>query len=117
MIAAQGAPSGEGTTADGATSATADAVVEVTVTIPDQKALGSLEAAPVDVDFVSSKRENVLAVPVVALLALPQGGYGIEIVDGAKTRILPVKTGMFAAGQVEVSGKGIAEGVRVGVPK
>ena len=33
------------------------------------------------------------------------------------TRIVPVKTGMFAAGQVEVSGKGISEGVRVGVPK
>jgi peptidoglycan hydrolase-like protein with peptidoglycan-binding domain len=116
-ITAQGAPPGEGTTADAATSATADAVVEVTVTIRDQKALGSLDAAPVDVDFVSSKRENVLAVPVVALLALPQGGYGVEVVGGARTRIVPVKTGMFAGGQVEVSGKGIAEGARVGVPK
>jgi hypothetical protein len=89
----------------------------VTVTIPDQKALGSVDAAPVDVNFVSSKRENVLAVPVVALLALPQGGFGVEIVDGSETRIVAVKTRMFAAGQVEVSGKGIAEGVRVGVPK
>jgi peptidoglycan hydrolase-like protein with peptidoglycan-binding domain len=117
MIAARGAASGEGTTADGATSATADAAVEVMVTIPDQKALGSVDAAPVDVDFVSSTRENVLAVPVVALLALPQGGFGVEIVDSSETRIVAVKTGMFAAGQVEVSGRGIAEGVRVGVPK
>jgi hypothetical protein len=89
----------------------------VTVTIANQKALGSLDGAPVDIDFVSSKRKDVLAVPVVALLALPQGGFGVEAVQAAKTRIVPVRVGMFAAGQVEVSGNGIAEGVRVGVPK
>jgi peptidoglycan hydrolase-like protein with peptidoglycan-binding domain len=116
-ITGQGAPAGEGTTAESAASATADAVVEVTVRIANQKALGSVDAAPVDVEFVSSKRENVLAVPVVALLALPQGGFGVEIVDGPETRVVAVKTGMFAAGEVEVSGKGLAEGVRVGVPK
>jgi hypothetical protein len=59
----------------------------------------------------------VLAVPVVALLALPKGGFGGEVVDGATTRIVPVRTGMFAAGRVEVRGKGIADGARVGVPK
>jgi ABC-type glutathione transport system ATPase component len=49
----------------------------------------------------------VLAVPVVALLALPKGGFGVEVVDGARTRIVPVRTGMFAAGQVEVSGRAL----------
>lgn len=116
-ITAQAAAPGEDTTPESTNATTADAVVEVTVTIPDQRALGALDAAPVDVDFVSGKREDVLAVPVVALLALPKGGFGIEVVDGASTRIVPVRTGMFAAGQVEVSGKGIAAGVRVGVPK
>jgi peptidoglycan hydrolase-like protein with peptidoglycan-binding domain len=116
-ITAQGAAPGEGTTPESTNAPTAEAVFEVTVTIRDQKGLGALDAAPVDVDFVSSKRERVLAVPVVALLALPKGGFGVEVVDGARTRIVPVRTGMFAAGQVEVSGKGIAAGVRVGVPK
>ncbi len=116
-ITAQGAGPGEGTSPESTNAATTDAVFEVTVTIPDQKALGPLDAAPVDVDFVSSKRKGVLAVPVTALLALPHGGFGVEVVDGARTRIVPVQTGMFAAGQVEVSGKGIAAGVRVGVPK
>jgi peptidoglycan hydrolase-like protein with peptidoglycan-binding domain len=116
-ITTQGAAPEEGAAPQSTNAATADAVVEVTVAIANQKALGSLDAAPVDVDFVSSKREGVLAVPVVALLALPKGGFGVEVVDGAKTRIVPVKTGMFAAGQVEVSGKGIAAGMRVGVPK
>jgi len=59
----------------------------------------------------------VLAVPVAALLALPEGGFGVEIVEGNTTRIVAVKTGMFAAGRVEVSGEGIAEGMKVGVPK
>jgi multidrug efflux pump subunit AcrA (membrane-fusion protein) len=89
----------------------------VTATIADQKKLGSLDGAPVDVDFVSQEREDVLAVPVAALLALPKGGYGVQIVQGGATRIVAVKTGMFAAGRVEISGDGIAEGLTVGMPK
>jgi peptidoglycan hydrolase-like protein with peptidoglycan-binding domain len=91
--------------------------VEVTVSIADQEALGSLIAAPVDVDFVSQERADVLAVPVAALLALAEGGYGVEIVDGDNTYIVPIRTGMFAAGRVEISGDAIAEGVRVGVAR
>ena len=118
VITAQGATVDEGSTPEGTSSAAAaDPRVEVTVTIADQEALGALDAAPVDVDFVSSKREGVLAVRVVALLALPEGGFGVQVVDGATTRIVAVKTGMFAGGQVEISGQGIAEGVTVGVPK
>jgi peptidoglycan hydrolase-like protein with peptidoglycan-binding domain len=107
----------EGAVAGGAASSTAEARFDVTVTISDQGALGSLDASPVDVDFVSEERSEVLAVPVAALLALPAGGYGVEVVDGEATRVVPVETGMFAAGLVEVSGNGIAEGMRVGVPK
>jgi len=91
--------------------------VEVTVTIADQAALGTLAAAPVDVDFVSATRADVLTVPVAALLALVEGGYGVEIVEGDTSRIVAVKTGMFADGQVEVSGEAIAEGLRVGAPR
>ncbi|CAN5618590.1 peptidoglycan-binding protein [soil metagenome] len=90
---------------------------EVSVTIADQAALGRLAAAPVEVDFVSATREDVLAVPVAALLALAEGGYGVEIVEGNTSRIVAVKTGMFADGRVEVSGKAIAEGMLVGMPR
>ena len=89
----------------------------VTVTIADQAALGALAAAPVDVDFVSAMRADVLAVPVAALLALAEGSYGVELVEGNSTRIVAVKIGMFADGQVEVSGEAIAEGMLVGVPR
>ncbi len=104
--------------APGATSpAAADARIQVTVTIADQRKLGSLDGAPVDVDFVSQERKGVLAVPVAALLALPEGGYGVQVVEGGATHVVAVRTGMFAAGRVEVSGAGVAEGVTVGVPR
>ena len=99
-----------------AQSAASEARIGVTVTLAGQNGLGSLDAAPVDVDLVSDEREDVLTAPVAALLALTQGGFGVEIVDGQTTRIVAVKTGLFAAGRVEVSGEGIAEGVLVGVP-
>jgi membrane fusion protein, multidrug efflux system len=112
-----GATSDQGDSSGDANPAASDASIEVTVKVPDQRALGLLQAAPVDVDFVSAERNNVLAVPVAALLALPAGGFGVQVVAGDRTRIVPVKTGLFAAGRVEVSGRGIAEGVTVGIPK
>jgi peptidoglycan hydrolase-like protein with peptidoglycan-binding domain len=109
----QGQP---GDSAQQAGSAASDARIAVTVDIRDQRALGTLQAAPVDVEFVSQKRAGVLAVPVAALLALPEGGYGVEIVEGSTTRIVPVKTGLFAGGRVEISGGRIAAGMNVGMP-
>lgn len=91
----------------------ADAVIE----IPDQARLGTLEAASVDVEFVIGRREDVLAVPIAALLALPEGGFGVEIVERNASRIVPVDTGLFARGSVEISGADIAEGVTVGIPR
>jgi peptidoglycan hydrolase-like protein with peptidoglycan-binding domain len=90
--------------------------LEVTVTVTDAKALAGLDAASADVDFTASERKNVLTVPVAALLALAEGGYGIQIVDGDTTRIVAVQTGLFASGRVEVSGADITEGITVGVP-
>jgi hypothetical protein len=113
----EGATPDQGAASDGTNSAASGAGIEVTVTIADQRALGALDAAPVDVDFISNKRADVLAVPVSALLALPKGGFGVQVVDAEGTRIVPVKTGMFAAGQVEISGQGVTEGAPVGVPK
>jgi multidrug efflux system membrane fusion protein len=110
------APQPRNETPASTSSASADVRIAVTVAIADQGALGRLDAAPVDVGFVSDTRADVLAVPVTALLALPQGGYGVEIVDGRTTRIAPVTTGLFAAGRVEINGDGIQEGMQVGVP-
>jgi hypothetical protein len=98
---------------DGKTTTTIAVVLE----LADPSAAGKLDAAPVDVDLVSATRENVLAVPVAALVALTQGGFGVQAIEGTKVSYLPVKTGMFAGGKVEISGSGISEGVVVGVPR
>ena len=91
-------------------------VVEVTITVDEAKAVAGLDQATVDVGFTASQRENVLTVPVAALLALAEGGYGVQVVEGAATRIVAVGTGMFATGRVEITGDGIAEGMTVGMP-
>jgi hypothetical protein len=98
------------------TAAEDKTTVEVTVSVADQKALGTLDQAPVDVILESDKRENVLTVPLNALVALAEGGYGLQVVEGDTTRYIAVDTGMFAGGKVEVSGGGVAEGMVVGVP-
>jgi peptidoglycan hydrolase-like protein with peptidoglycan-binding domain len=93
-----------------------DGTIEVTIAIADQTVLDDLQIASVDVELVSASREDVLSVPVAALLARPEGGFAVEIVNGADSTVSPVKTGLFAAGRVEISGDGLIEGMWVGVP-
>jgi peptidoglycan hydrolase-like protein with peptidoglycan-binding domain len=98
-------------------SVVADGAIEVTIAVADQAALGTLEVASVDVEFVSDGRDDVLSVPVAALLARPEGGFAVELVAEGASALVPVDTGLFAAGRVEVAGEGIAAGMRVGVPR
>jgi membrane fusion protein, multidrug efflux system len=91
--------------------------VQVTISISRQDAIpAGLTNAAVDVGFTASERANVLTVPVLALLALTEGGYGVQVIEGTTTRILRVETGLFADGRVEVSGQGLVEGMTVGMP-
>jgi multidrug efflux system membrane fusion protein len=98
---------------------TGEATIDVTVVL-DAKALdaakGAIDQSPVTVNFTADQRKNVLTVPVAALLALREGGYGVQVVSGGTTKIVAVQVGLFADGDVEVSGDGVAEGMRVGVP-
>jgi len=81
-----------------------DAQTKIVVTIGFSSAPKAMDASGVTASFVASERPNVLTVPVAALLALAEGGYGVQVVDGATTRIVAVETGLFADGKVEVSG-------------
>lgn len=90
------------------------ATVPVTVTVQDQAGLGRLESGPVTVEYVGREAEDVLAVPVAALVALAGGGYGLQTADG---RYVPVKTGLFADGDVQVSGPAVRAGMKVRVPQ
>ncbi|MGW6198691.1 peptidoglycan-binding protein [Kribbella sp. NPDC055110] len=91
--------------------------VEVIVAIANQQAVAAWSSAAVDVTFTASERKNVLTVPVAALVALREGGFGVEVTDGTTSRYVPVKTGLFASGQVEISGTGVTAGTTVGIPK
>jgi peptidoglycan hydrolase-like protein with peptidoglycan-binding domain len=68
----------------------------------------------VQVSLAVQSARGVLAVPVSALLALAGGGYGLEVVtpSGAH-RLVGVDAGLFASGQVQVSGPGITAGTKV----
>ncbi|MEU4242867.1 peptidoglycan-binding protein [Actinoplanes sp. NPDC026619] len=101
----------------GNSTSTATPTITVEVTLDDPKKVGSLDQAPVSVTMQSETHKNVLSVPIEALLALKEGGYGLQVVEGAATRIIAVEVGMFAGGRVEVSGGGVAAGMKVGVPR
>jgi peptidoglycan hydrolase-like protein with peptidoglycan-binding domain len=89
-------------------------VIDVTIELRSRRGLGRLDEAPVGVGLAKQSKRNALAVPVAALVARRGGGYGVEL--AGSRRILPVRTGLFADGYVQVSGAGIREGTRVVVP-
>ncbi|MGP3911058.1 efflux RND transporter periplasmic adaptor subunit [Nonomuraea sp. 10N515B] len=91
--------------------------VEALVSIGNAKAAKGLDKASVDVTFTASQRKNVLTVPVAALVALREGGFGLEVIEGGTSRYIAVETGLFAGGRVEVEGDGLTEGMTVGMPK
>ena len=112
----------------------------VTITLDDPTAAGDLDQAAVTVTLVISSRENVLTVPVNALLALREGGYAVEVVDGGaagnapaaspvatsldgsatpdgpQTYLVRVEPGLFDNGNVEITATGIEPGDLVVVP-
>jgi peptidoglycan hydrolase-like protein with peptidoglycan-binding domain len=100
------------------TNANSAVVIPTVITLDDPRAAGDFQQATVVVDFPSDTRKNVLSVPVEALIALPGNTFGVEIVkpDGTTKRV-PVKTGLFAGGRVQISGDGISKGQKVVVPK
>ncbi|MGI9528998.1 MAG: peptidoglycan-binding protein [Acidimicrobiia bacterium] len=90
---------------------------EMTVTLEDPEAAVGLDEAPVDVIVVGDRADNVLVVPVTALLALAEGGYAVEVVDSnGATVLVAVDPGLFADGFVEVTSSGLEPGMQVLVP-
>lgn len=89
--------------------------VRLRVTIDEPKDVAGLDQAAVKVAFAAEKHENVLIVPIGALVVLGDGRYGVQVVENGVVRTIPVETGLFADGRVEVSGEGLSEGMTVGV--
>ena len=89
--------------------------IDVDVTLAG-KGVEGLDEAPVTVDMESERAKDVLSVPIEALLALREGGFGVEVVEGAASRIVPVELGTYGGGRVEITGTGLRAGMKVGVP-
>jgi hypothetical protein len=99
--------SGNGPNAQTTTSYPMVIKVPDSVTAPDGSA--------VSISLISTKATGVLAVPVKALVALAEGGYGVEKLINGAPALVGVTPGSFAGGFVEVTGD-IAEGDEVIVP-
>jgi len=97
-------------------SGNSPATIKVFVTLDDPTAGGSVDQAPVTVGLASQTKKAVLAVPIDALLVLAGGGYAVEVDHNGVRAEVPVTTGLFAEGMVEITGQGISEGTMVVVP-
>jgi peptidoglycan hydrolase-like protein with peptidoglycan-binding domain len=92
-----------------------ESIVEIEVALDEQLPEEFLDA-PVEVVVAIDERADVLLVPVNALLALAEGGFGLEVVgDDGTTSMVPVETGLFAEGKLEIRSDEVAEGTVVGV--
>ena len=94
-------------------SGSSGSTIPVTVTLSGhQGGAAGLDQAEVSVNFSQAQANNVLSVPVTALLATAGGGYAVQEA-GAPHTLIPVTTGLFAAGYVQISGQGIHSGLQV----
>jgi peptidoglycan hydrolase-like protein with peptidoglycan-binding domain len=98
----------------------AAATITVSITLDQSDLAGDLDQAPVQVAITTARRRGVLAVPVTALRAASAAGaYEIAVVEGNASRSVPVRPGLFdeRASLIEISGDGLAAGMRVEVPR
>jgi peptidoglycan hydrolase-like protein with peptidoglycan-binding domain len=94
-------------------------VVPVIVGLADQAEAAAFAQADVTVRFASTLGQDLLTVPVEALVAIDASTFGVEVPDpdrAGRTTVVPVTVGAFASGRVAISGEGIVAGLDVVVP-
>jgi hypothetical protein len=104
--------SGSGGDSGAGGSGTGTSTVPVTIVLDKRARGGGLDQASVSVNFVQSKARHVLSVPVTALLATSGSSFAVQQASRPH-KLIPVQTGLFAAGYVEISGSGIYPGLQV----
>ncbi|MBV8944979.1 MAG: peptidoglycan-binding protein [Solirubrobacterales bacterium] len=88
------------------------ASVPVTIALSGHHSGSGLDQAAVSVNFAQAEANDVLSVPVTALLAIAGGRYAVQQ-TASPHALIPVSTGLFAAGYVEISGHGVYPGLSV----
>jgi peptidoglycan hydrolase-like protein with peptidoglycan-binding domain len=107
---------GESPCSSAGSNSNAAPTVTVTITLDSTPPEATLDQAPVNVNITTQQVDNVLAVPVNALLALQGGGFGVDVVTGHSVHLVGVTTGLYSNTLVQVSGSGITTGTQVEVP-
>lgn len=88
------------------------ATIPVTIALNKHVAARGLDQAAVSVLFAQARADHVLSVPVTALIATSGSKYAVQAASPPH-RLIPVSTGLFAAGYVQISGAGIHPGLAV----
>jgi hypothetical protein len=104
-------PDGQDDNAGGAT-------IPVYIRLDDPERARGLDQAPVQVNITTKGVENVLSVPVTAIVGQSGGGFAVDVVRADRRRgLVAVKLGLFdtAGGRVQVEGD-LRQGDRVVVP-
>jgi multidrug efflux pump subunit AcrA (membrane-fusion protein) len=116
LSTAEGTVRSVGTVATAADSGTATVPVLIDLAEPD--AAAGLDKAPVLVGITTDTVDDALVVPVTALMAIANGKYAVEVVDGDDTELIEVELGLFdaAGGVVQITGDGVEKGQKVVVP-
>jgi hypothetical protein len=115
VVTATGPPPASGSSSSsGSSTSSSNASTVLTVTPADPAATGAENSEAVQVALTVQSVRHVLAVPIAALVALAEGGYGLEVVEhSGQHQLVGVHTGVFAGGEVQVSGGGLVPGTRV----
>jgi peptidoglycan hydrolase-like protein with peptidoglycan-binding domain len=94
------------------------ATFEVRIELDDPTFAEGLDEAPVDVIVVSASVEDVMAIPVAALVALLEGGYAVEVEIGSgQVQLVAVEVGFFSTdNMIEITSGALEPGDQVVVP-
>jgi hypothetical protein len=107
-----GASGSGGGNGGNAGSGNSTSTIPVTIRLKGHQSGAGVDQASASVNLVKARANNVLSVPVTALLATQGGRYAVQEAL-APRRLMPVTPGLFAAGYVEISGPGVRPGLEV----
>ena len=93
-----------------------DPFLEISIAVEGSTEYFKWTGAVVTVNATKELAKGVLASPVNGLLALLSGGYALEIITKTGTTLVPVETGIYADGWVEIHGSGLQPGTEIIVP-
>lgn len=88
----------------------------ITVEIEVDTDGGGWDGAPVRVAFSGDVHNDVLLVPVNALIGLTSSADGVEVIKGTERHYVPVTTGLSSEATVEVQSDQLREGDTVVIP-